>query len=146
MLVHLRVAGVLILGPVRVRREKPEPDHWLGKESSLELRFHPEQQASRQGNLFLANGKRLVLQIEPLTTEGVQFSAGAVPLPGRHGGKESTLLTVRLRTQRQRWRNAVALSWCPVEDTPKRVALRAKGRRWIFSVRDRKLVLDWETL
>ena len=117
----------------------------LDKESSLELRFHPEQQAERQGNVFLAKGKQVVLRIEPLTTEGVQVSGEALPLPGRHGGKEASLFAVRLRTQRAKWHNAVALSWSRAGEKPTQVSLQTEGRRWTFGVRDRKLVLDWET-
>jgi hypothetical protein len=117
----------------------------LDKPSSLELRLHPEQQADRQGDVFLAKGKQVVLQIEPLTTEEVQVSGEALPLPGRHGETESSLYAVRLRTQQENWHNAVALSWSRAEQMPTRVALQPKGRRWTFVVRDRKLVLDWET-
>ena len=117
----------------------------LDKESSLELRFHPEQQAERQENMFLVKGKQIALQIEPLTTEGVQISGEALPLPGRHSGKELSLFTVRLRTQQEKWHDAVALSWSRTGEKPARVSLRTEGQRWTFGVRDRKLVLDWGT-
>lgn len=120
-------------------------DILLEKEAALELRFHPEEPADRQGDVFVAKGKQGVLQIEPLTPEKVQVSGEALPLPGRHGGKESSLFTVRLSTQQANWRNAVALSWTGAEEKPARVVLRREGRRWTFVVRDRKLVLDWET-
>jgi len=88
----------------------------LEKESSLESRFHPEQQAERQGNVSLAKGKQAVLQIEPLTTEGVEVSGEALPLPGRHGGKQSSLFAVCLRTQRANWCNALALTGRAIGD------------------------------
>jgi hypothetical protein len=117
----------------------------LDKESSLELRFHPEQPAEHRGAVFLAKGKQVVLQIEPLTTEGVRISSEALPLPGRHGEKESSLFAVRLRTQQKKWRNAVAMAWYPVGEEPARVAIQAEGERWTFAVRHRRLVLDWES-
>ena len=116
----------------------------LDKESSLELRFHPEQQAERREDVFLVKGKQVVLQIEPLTTEGIEVSGESLPLPGRHGGKQSSLFAVRLRTQQANWHNALALSWSRVGEQPTRVSLRTEGLRWTFGVRDRKLVLDWE--
>ncbi len=117
----------------------------LDKELSLELRFHPEQLAERQGNVFLATGKHVVLRIEPLTTVGVEVSGEALPLPGRHSGKQSSLLAVCLRTQRANWRNALALSWSEAGEKPTQISLQTEGRSWTFGVRDRKLVLDWET-
>ncbi len=111
--------------------------HDLGEETSLELRFHTEQQADRRGTVFLAKGKQVVLQIEPLTTEGVQVSSEALPMPGRHGERESSLFAVRVRTRQAKWHNAVSLSWFRVGDEPTRVALRTEGRRWMFVVRDR---------
>jgi hypothetical protein len=86
-----------------------------------------------------------VLQIEPLTTERVQVSGEALPLDGRHGGKKSNLFAIRLRSQPETWRDAVALSWSRAGEKPPRISLRTEGPRWTFGVRDRKLVLDWET-
>jgi hypothetical protein len=61
------------------------------------------------------------------------------PSPGWHGEKQSGLFAIRLATQRAAWRNAVALSWCPTEREPAKVALRAEARRWTFVVGERKL-------
>jgi len=117
----------------------------MEKKSSLELRFHPEQPAERQENAFLAQGKQAVLRIEPLTAEGVEVSGEAMPLAARHGRKESGIFALRLRTEQEKWLNAVALSWSRAEEKPPRVALRAEGRRWAFAVRDRTLTLNWDT-
>ena len=117
----------------------------LEKQSPLELRFHPEQQTERKGNVFLARDKQAVLRIEPLTTDGVQLSGEELPLPGRHGGKGSGMFAVCLKSQQKNWRNAVALSWSQVGAEPARIALRTEGQRWTFVVGDRKLALDWET-
>ena len=119
-------------------------DILLDKEASLELRFHPEQEAVRDGNVFLAKGKRAILRLEPLTTEGIQIAAGPVSLPDQHAQEKSSMFTIRLSTQRAAWRNAVALSWCPAEREPPKVTLRAEARRWTFVVGERKLVLDWD--
>ena len=120
-------------------------DILMDKESPLELRFHPEQQAEREGNVFLAKGKQAVLRIEPLTTEGVQAAGERVPLPGRHGGKQASLFAVRLSAKRSTWRNAVALSWSPADKQPVKATLRAEDRRWTFAAGERKVVLDWDT-
>ena len=117
----------------------------MGKEASLELRFYPEYEAVRQENLFLAKGKQAMLQIEPLTTEGVGIASEALPLPGRHGGKQASLFAVRLTAQRETWHNAVALSWCRAEAKPPHVVLQTQGARWTITVKDRKVVLDWDT-
>jgi hypothetical protein len=119
-------------------------DILLDKPRSLELRFHPEQQAERNGTAFVARGGKTVLRIDPLSTEGVQVSGESLPLPDGHGGKQSGLLAIRLATQRAAWRNAVALSWCPAEREPTTVALCVEDRRWTFVIGERKLVLDWD--
>ena len=118
----------------------------LDRRLPLELRFHLEQQAvAHDGAAFVAKGSQCVLRVEPLSTEGVQASAESLPLPGRHGGKESKLFTIRLNTERTNWRNAVALSWSPVGKEPSTLSLHTQERQWTFVVGDRKLVLDWQT-
>jgi len=120
-------------------------DILLDKEASLELRFHPEREAVRQGNFFLATGKRATLRLEPLAAEGIQITGEPVPLPGRHDQEKTSMYTIRLSTRRSMWRNAVALSWSAAGTEPTKVALRAEVRRWTFVVGERKLVLDWDT-
>jgi hypothetical protein len=120
-------------------------DILLDKEASLELRFHPEQQTLRDGNVFVAKGKQATLRLEPLATEGVQIAGEPVPLPGRHGEKESSMFTIRLSTRQPMWRNAVALSWSAAGKEPTKVILRAVGQKWTFAVKDQKLTLDWMT-
>jgi hypothetical protein len=117
----------------------------VNQKTPLELRFHPEEPAERQGNRFVAKGKQAILRLEPLTTEGVETTAEVMPLPGRHGGKGAGLFTVRLTTERSAWRNAVALSWAAAGAEPAPVTLKQDQDRWTFTVRDRKLVLNWET-
>lgn len=120
-------------------------DILLDKEAPLELRFHPEQEAVRDGNVFLAKGKRATLRLEPLAAEGVQIAAGPMPLPGQEGHGKSSVFTIRLSTRRSAWRNAVALSWSAAGKEPVRVTLRAAGDKWTFAVKDRPLTLDWTT-
>jgi hypothetical protein len=147
-------------------------DILLDQAGALELRFHPEQAAAREGNAFLAKGKQATLRIEPLTTDGVQVTAEAVPLPGRHGREAASIFTVRLNSRRPEWRNAVALSWSPAGTDPVRVSLRKDSQQWVFGIKrpsenrdvgvprprgseapegfepgseDSTLVLDWDT-
>jgi hypothetical protein len=120
-------------------------DILLDKEASLELRFHPEQEAVRDGNVFLATGKRAILRLEPLATEGIQIAGEPVPLPGRHHQENTSMFTIRLSTRQPMWRNAVALSWTAVGEEPARIILRAEERRWTFLVKKRKVMLDWDT-
>ena len=118
----------------------------LDKESRLELRFHPEQEARREGDVFVARGKKATLHIAPLTSEGVQISGEAMLLPGRegqHARADSSIFTIRLRAERAAWRNAVAFSWSPAGEEPARVELQAEGRQWTFTVGKRKVILDW---
>jgi hypothetical protein len=117
----------------------------MDKEAALELRFHPEQEAVRDGNVFLATGKRATLRLEPLVTEGIQIAAEPVPVPGQSGHAKTSLFTIRLSTQRPQWRNAVALSWSTVGKEPAKVTLRADEQKWTFAVKDRTLTLDWTT-
>ena len=120
-------------------------DVWMDKESPLELRFHTEQPASQQGNAFVAQGKRSVLRLEPLLTEGVRATSESLPLPGRHGREGAGIPTIRLETERARWRSAVALSWAGSGGEPAKVTLVPGERHAKFAVKDRTLVFDWDT-
>ena len=106
---------------------------------ALELRFHPEFPGSRlDDRAILCRGKRAALRIEPLTVDGVEVTAGE--LPGRdRDGKLFTWFTVRLATTAAAWRNAVALSWCPMNRDPVRVTLERDGDVWIFRAGERTL-------
>jgi hypothetical protein len=120
-------------------------DILLDKEASLELRFHPEKAAERDGNVFLATGKRATLRLEPLTVEGIQIAGEFEPLPGRQEQAKAGMFTIRLSTRRQAWRNALALSWSAAGQEPSKVALRSAGQKWTFVVKDREFTLDWAT-
>jgi hypothetical protein len=52
------------------------------------------------------------------------------------------MFTIRLQTRRPQWRNAVALSWAPAGETPKKVTLSRDGDLWSFSVAGRTVSLD----
>jgi len=110
---------------------------------NFELRFHPEYPASQDDDgAHLSRGKKAALRLEPLTVEEVQVTAAEMPAKDRDG-KQTSLFTVRLEARKARWRNAVALSWSLVEDTPVRVILERDGDRWLFKAGSRSVVLDW---
>jgi hypothetical protein len=117
----------------------------VNRESPLELRFHPEDRAERNGNAFVTHGPEPALRLELLTAEGVQAEAQSLPLPGRHGRAGASLFTIRLSTKRAEWRNALALSWASGGKQPPQVALKTDQQRWTFSIADRTLSWDWRT-
>ena len=110
---------------------------------NFELRFHPEYPASQvDDGTYLSRGKKAVLRLDPLTLGEVQVTAAEMPAKDRDG-KQTSFFTVRLEARKARWRNAVALSWSPVEDTPVRVILEQDGDRWLFKAGSRSVALDW---
>ena len=118
----------------------------LDKAGDLELRFHPEQdKAERDGEAFLTRGKKAVLRLEPLTGHDIEIAAQAIRAEGREGGEATTMHTIRLRTQRARWLNAVALSWSPVGGAPKQVTFHEGGDVWSFAIADRSVSLNLKT-
>jgi uncharacterized protein DUF4962/heparinase II/III-like protein/carbohydrate binding protein with CBM4/9 domain len=113
---------------------------------ALELRFHPEsRQGERDGAAFTARGKKAVLRIEPLTTEGVDVAVQDHAGPGRPGVKELSMFTVRCSTRGSRWRNAVALSWAEKGIEPPRVTMDIEGQSWTFRAGGRAIAFDWTT-
>ncbi|MBN1293566.1 MAG: DUF4962 domain-containing protein [Candidatus Latescibacteria bacterium] len=114
---------------------------------NLELRFHPEQQeAERIGDVFLMQGEKAILRLDPLTKEDIEVNAEKlVTLPKEKDGKEELMYTVRLRTQKKNWRNATALSWSSADKQPERVLLEEDGTNWIFNTGSRMVTFDWET-
>ncbi len=106
---------------------------------------HPEHAAVRNGDVFLAAGKRATLRLEPLVSEGIRIAADFEPLPGQDNQPKTSMFTVRLSARRSAWRNAVALSWSAAGKEPGKVALRSVGQKWTFAVKDRELTLDWTT-
>lgn len=116
----------------------------LARPADLELRFHPEREATEEGTALLARGKEATLRIEPLTRDGVTVTAERQPLPGRHGRAGGEMFCVRLATHRAAWRNAVALSWSAAEVEPPRVTLTVEGDRWTFRSGTQTATLDWE--
>ena len=114
-------------------------------DSELELRFHPETDLVAQGTAFLSRGPRGALRIEPLTSDGVQISAGLWPPAVSKEQSEMTMTTLRLLTRRHSWRNVVALSWSSAGSEPAPVTLKRDHDRWTFRSGLRKLILDWST-
>ena len=117
----------------------------LSANHTLELRFHPESTATRQADgAFVARGEKTVLRIEPLTLDKVEVSTGEDKAEGHNEGA-STLLSVRLQSKRNEWRNAVAISWSPEKSQPARVRLTPMGQRWVFNCGTHDVTLDWQT-
>jgi hypothetical protein len=114
---------------------------------ALELRFHPERRAERGADgACTVRGERAVLRLEALTAEGVEVSAGDLPVRGRHGEEgDERMFAIRLRTERAGWRNAVALSWSAAGTEPVRVGLQQDGDVWTFTAGGRTVALDWGT-
>jgi len=109
----------------------------------LELRFHPEQQQAEQsGNAFVCKGKTAAVRIEPLTTDGVQVSGEIVPGQDRNA-KPMPMYTIRLQTQKNRWRNATAFTWSAADKAPVPVTLQANGDEWFFIANTKSVVFDW---
>lgn len=121
-------------------------DIQLDHAQPLELRFHPERQAATaEADGFLCQGKRATLRIEPLTRDGVDVTAEEMTGQDRNGGSSLHLFTIRLRTTRSRWRNAVALTWSKAGKTPPSVVLKPAGNTWIFRTGSNRLVFNWLT-
>lgn len=111
---------------------------------SLELRFHPENQATRdRDGAFVATGKTTTLRIEPLTTTGVEVATGVDAMTGERGKSEPGTFSIRLRANKAAWRNAVALSWAGVQTRPARIHLEQRGDRWSFDCAGHDVTLDW---
>ena len=110
---------------------------------ALELRFHPEQQEAQQtGSAFVCKGKTAALRVEPLMLDGVQLSGEIVKGESRSGG-ELPMFTIRLQTQKNRWRNATAFSWSAADQTPVPVTLQADGDEWFFIAFNKSVGFDW---
>ena len=113
----------------------------------LELRFHPEQKkAENENGSFLITGEKAVLRLDPLTREGVDIVTEDIPsefIDGSMG--QDMMFTVRMKTNRANWRNAVALSWTKANDKPVKVTLDKNGDTWIFKAADRTVVLNMTT-
>lgn len=109
---------------------------------ALELRFHPEFPAVKdETGAWISRGKKATLRLEPLTTEGVEVTAGDLAAREREGGADS-LYGIRLVTRQARWRNAVALSWAPAGQEPVRVRLEKHGDQWRFRAGGRAYTLE----
>ncbi|MBN1292838.1 MAG: DUF4962 domain-containing protein [Candidatus Latescibacteria bacterium] len=117
----------------------------LDRESDLELRFIPEQQEARQDGsaLFLA-GQNALLRFDNLTSEGTILNAEKFEAVSRRNEKED-ILSIRVRTQKNRWRNAVALSWCGVNEKPVKILLDQAENIWNFRIDNQSVIFDWTT-
>ena len=111
----------------------------------MELRFHPEPGERQQGESLLFRGQSAILQLTPLTTEDVEVAAGDVSIEDRHGGKDASMFTIRLRRNGSEWRNAVALTWAEIDQQPPEVSLDARDTQWIFQCGPQAVSFDWTT-
>ena len=143
-------------GLIRYRRHllylKPDilivcDDIVLDNEKELELRFHPEQQkAGQEGSVYTTRGEKAALRIDPLSIEGVEINdENLITLPKEDDGKKMPMYTIRLRTLKKEWRNAVALSWSEAGGNPVDVVYNENGNVWTFSAGKRTVTLDWAT-
>ncbi len=107
----------------------------------LEMRFHLEQlEADRDGHAFIVRGRYALLRIESLTEDEVGTAITYVPFAE---SKRDAMFLVWLRTTGAQWRNAVALSWVRIGETPARVSFRDDGAVWTFIAGDRAVTLNW---
>ena len=122
-----------------------------GEPRELELRFHPEQPTGRrEGNTMSFVGKNASLRLEPLGIESgggesVGIEAADLSCEGRHGEKDLTMYTVRLRCKTSTWRQATAFSWAEAGRSPQVVRLEAKEPTWTFHTGERTVSLNWTT-
>ena len=117
----------------------------LNKSCKLELRFHPERKnVERDNQAFLIPGRRVVLRLDPLTRDGVDVTSENMNAE-LDNGEMDQLSTIRLKTEGEKWRNAVGLSWAEQKGNPARITLLRKGDVWTFSVDGRIVTLDWKT-
>ena len=120
-------------------------DIQLSANRTLELRFHPENTATKQADgSFVAKGEKAVLRVEPLTLDKVEVSAGEDNAEV-HNKAAKTLFSIRLQSKRNSWRNAVAFSWSSDKGQPVRVKMTQMGQRWVFSCGTHDVTLDWQT-
>ncbi len=118
----------------------------LDEDRPLELRFHPEHRAERGADgAYTARGERSVLRLEALTADAVEIGSGDLAAAGRHGEEGATMFAIQVKTERARWRNAVALSWAEGDGAPARLRLRQAGEVWSFTDGNRTVSLDWRT-
>ncbi|MBT4484371.1 MAG: DUF4962 domain-containing protein, partial [Candidatus Latescibacteria bacterium] len=120
----------------------------LDEPKDMELLFHQENPISeRESDVFLIRGEKSLLRIEPLTLEGVNLSTRNNVVKDLRGDRdnEDIMFTVRLISNRSRWRNAIALSWAKANEEPARIKLNRDGDTWIFTAGNRSVALDWTT-
>ncbi len=121
-------------------------DIQLDEPRTLELRFHPEAtEFKRQERAFVFQEPRAVLRLESLVPVAVGIDAAALPAAGRHGEQDQTMFAVRLQTEAAQWRTAVALSWAPTNQPPKKVVLQSDENLWRFQAGTNTCELDWTT-
>jgi hypothetical protein len=110
---------------------------------SLELRFHPEQEALEEDDAgYLMRGKNTRLRIQPLTPDGVHTEARRLSGSLIHG-KGLRMFTLRLKKKARSWRNATAFTWGG--SLPESVQFSEDGNRWRFEAGKQQMTFDWST-
>jgi len=123
---------------------------------SAELRFHPQFKAVPGSNgAYISRGKKAVLRVTPLTMQDVQLVADYLPAkgyltPALNEGIDKLedypdkLFTIQLKTQQQKWHNAVAMSWAPAGQEPAEVTLEKRNDGWLFHAGGKSVLVKWD--
>ena len=118
----------------------------LSQNAELELRFHPEEiEAARDENAWLIRGPHASLRVEPLTRTDVEATAEHLQAGQAIDPGNPTMFTIRLRTERSQWRNAVALSWAPTASSAKKVVMNVAQDQWHFRCPQGNVRFSWDT-
>jgi hypothetical protein len=116
----------------------------LRKARHLELRFHPEHDdVEREDKDWLIHGPKAHLRIACLTPS--QSTISAEHMVGIREEANNSMFTLRIRSKRKEWRNAVGISWSKVDEMPKKITLKQDGTIWRFDTGLGCLSFDWET-
>ena len=136
-LYFLKPDVLIVADEIEVDRPKP-----------LELLYHLEDPVEKTAdNTFVARGRTSILRVEPLTPEGLEIHAGESSVQLMNNAHAPRVYEVRLMCGAARWRNAVAFSWAPAGQEPRRVTLdRSAKEVWTFVSGARKTVLNWKTV
>lgn len=119
----------------------------LNEEKELELDFHPEQQqAERDGNVFVIRGEKASLRIEPLTYEGISVTEKKiVTIPKEENDKDGDLYTISFNNKQSQWLQITALSWAHANETPMRIKMTEAGDTYTFFVGNRTVNFNKKT-
>ena len=116
----------------------------LAAPADIELLFHPETAPVRgDDGAWTADGEQAVLRIEALSPEGVSAELCEQAAARSDACDRLAMIGLRFRAARDTWRNAVAFSWAPATQQPKRASLSRNGDVWTFCAGERIISLNW---